>query len=90
MKPVAKKLHDLRITHGCISQMTLSKLTGISQSSLARWELGQSEPCASEIIILCRYYNISADELLGLVRAPAETPDASIAAYDSHARRDKF
>ena len=66
MKPLAKKLHDLRIKNGCISQMTLSSLTGISQSSLARWELGQSEPRASEIAILCRHYNISADELLEL------------------------
>ncbi len=89
MKPLAKKLHDLRITNGCISQMTLSKLTGISQSSLARWELGQSEPCASEIVILCRYYRISADELLGIV-SDAESPDPSIAAHDSHMRRDKF
>ena len=89
MKPLAKKLHDLRISNGCISQRTLSKLTGISQSSLARWELGQSEPCASEIAVLCRYYKISADELLGIV-LDAETPSPSIAAYDSHARRDKF
>ncbi len=71
MKPLAKKLHDLRISHGCISQMTLSELTGISQSSLARWELGQSEPRASEISILCRHYQISADELLDLADIPA-------------------
>lgn len=89
MKPLAKKLHDLRISNGCISQRTLSKLTGISQSSLARWELGQSEPCASEIVVLCRYYKITADELLGLVR-DTELPSPSIAAHDTHAGRNKF
>ncbi len=72
MKPLAKKLHDLRIEHGCISQMTLSALTGISQSSLARWELGQSEPRASEIVVLCKHYGISADELLSLEILPRE------------------
>ena len=71
MKALAKKLRDLRIENGCISQLILSEATGISQSSLARWELGKTEPRASELIVLCKYYGISADELLGLDALPA-------------------
>ncbi len=90
MKPLAKKLHDLRIAHGCLSQMQLSELTGISQSSLARWELGQSEPRASEICILCRHYKISADELLELENFsdPQEQPPLPYQSYDSHSRKN--
>ncbi len=66
MKALAKRLKDLRIENGCISQMELSEATGISQSSLARWELGKTEPRASEIAVLCNYYRISADELLDI------------------------
>lgn len=66
MKSLAKRLRDLRIENGCISQMTLAEATGISQSSLARWELGKTEPRASELIVLCNFYGISADELLGI------------------------
>ena len=85
MKQLAKKLHDLRIKHGCMSQMTLSKLTGISQSSLARWELGQSEPRASEIMILCKHYGVSADELLSL-----ELPKKEPTLEGKHGRGERF
>lgn len=74
MKFLAKKLRDLRIENGCISQMALSEATGISQSLIARWELGRSEPRASEIKILCSYYKISADELLS--DAPLKRPQS--------------
>ena len=88
MKPLAKKLHDLRIEHGCLSQMQLSELTGISQSSLARWELGQSEPRASEVVALCRLYKISADELLELDLSSQERAPLSLEGYESHSRKN--
>ena len=47
--------------------MELSKATGISQSAIAKWELGKTEPSASAIIILARFFNESADFLLGLI-----------------------
>lgn len=49
-----------------ISQMELSKATGLSQSAIARWELGKSEPTASAIIILAQFFGESADYLLGI------------------------
>ena len=62
----AKRLKELRDERG-LSQMKLAKQTGLSQSSIARWELSQSEPTASEIILLCKYFNESADYILGLI-----------------------
>lgn len=42
----AKRLRELREEKG-FSQMTLARETGISQSSIARWELEKAEPTAS-------------------------------------------
>lgn len=61
----AERLKELREEKG-LSQMKLSKETGLSQSAIARWELSQSEPTASAIIVLCEYFNESADYILGI------------------------
>lgn len=58
-------LKDLRTSHN-LSQMQLSKETGLSQSAIAKWELGKTEPTASAIITLARFFNETADYLLGL------------------------
>ena len=49
-----------------MSQMMLSEATGISQSAIAKWELGKTEPTASALITLAKYFNESVDFLLGL------------------------
>lgn len=46
--------------------MKLAQETGISQSSIARWELEKAEPTASALITLAKYFNESVDYLLGL------------------------
>ena len=51
---------------GKISQMQLANMTGISQSAIAKWELGKTEPTASAIITLAKFFNETADYLLGL------------------------
>lgn len=62
---IGERLKELRIEKN-ISQMQLSTATGLSQSAIARWELGKSEPTASALIILSKYFEESADYLLGL------------------------
>ncbi len=59
-------LKELR-TQMNLSQMDLSKATGISQSAIAKWELGKTQPTASAIITLARFFNKTTDYLLGLV-----------------------
>lgn len=46
--------------------MQLAIITGISQSAIAKWELGKTEPTASAIIMLAKFFDESTDYLLGL------------------------
>ncbi|MBQ3220916.1 MAG: helix-turn-helix transcriptional regulator [Clostridia bacterium] len=50
-----------------MSQMDLALATRISQSAIAKWELGKTEPTATAIITLARFFDETADYLLGLV-----------------------
>ena len=59
------RLKELR-TGANLSQMDLSLKTGISQSAIAKWELGKTEPSASAIITLAKFFGESADYILGL------------------------
>ena len=61
-----ERLKELRLQKG-ISQMDLSMATGISQSAIAKWELGKTEPTATALITLSHYFEESVDYLLGLV-----------------------
>ncbi len=59
------KLKELRKLKD-LSQMQLAIKTGISQSAIAKWELGKTEPTASAIITLAKFFNETTDYLLGL------------------------
>lgn len=59
------KLKELRVSKN-LSQMQLAVKTGISQSAIAKWELGKTEPTASAIITLASFFNETTDYLLGL------------------------
>ena len=61
-----QRIRELR-EQANLSQMGLATATGISQSSIARWELGKAEPSASNIITLAEFFGESADYILGLV-----------------------
>ena len=60
------RLKELRTAKG-LSQMQLAKLLDISQSAIAKWELGKTEPTASAIIALAEYFNETTDYILGLI-----------------------
>lgn len=60
------RLKELRIEHN-LSQMQLANVLGISQSAIAKWELGKTEPTASAIILVAKYFNESTDYLLGII-----------------------
>ena len=61
-----ERLKELRRANNT-SQMDLAKATGISQSAIAKWELGKTEPTPSAIITLALFFNESTDYLLGLM-----------------------
>ena len=60
-----ERLKELR-TEKKLSQMELSVAPGISQSAIAKWELGKTDPTAYALITLSNYFNESVDYLLGL------------------------
>lgn len=61
-----ERLKELRKEYK-LSQMELADYTGISQSAIAKWELNKTEPTASALITLSKFFNESVDYLLGLV-----------------------
>ena len=46
--------------------MQLAIQTNLSQSAIAKWELGKTEPTASAIITLAKFFDETSDYLLGL------------------------
>ena len=62
-----ERLKELR-TERKISQMELAKSTGISQSAIAKWELGRTEPSASALMKIAAFFDESVDYLLGIER----------------------
>ena len=59
------RLKELRQANG-LSQMQLAKELNLSQSAVAKWELGKTEPTASAIIKVAKYFNETADFMLGM------------------------
>ena len=49
-----------------LSQMELAKKINIPQATIARYELGKTQPRAEEIIKICNFFNVTSDYFLGL------------------------
>lgn len=60
-----KILTELRSEQG-LSQKQLAEAIGVSQSTIAKIEVGRNESTASTVRKLARYFQVSADYLLGL------------------------
>ena len=60
-----ERLKELRIEKG-LSQMQLANILNISQSAIAKWELGKTEPTASAIIAIAKFFEETTDYILGV------------------------
>lgn len=60
-----ERLKELRNEKN-LSQMGLAVTTGISQSAIAKWELFKTEPTASAIILLAKFFEVTTDYILGV------------------------
>ncbi len=49
-----------------LSQDKLAELTGISNASISRWENNLSDISGDNIIILCKFFGVTAGYLLGI------------------------
>ena len=60
-----KRLRDLREDHDK-TQQDIASVLGTSQTMYARYERGANELPLRHLIVLCKYYGVSADYILGL------------------------
>ncbi len=64
-KHIGLVIKELRKEKG-LTQKQLAKLVNKSETGLASWEQGLSEPNVNDIKLLCKIFEVSADYLLGL------------------------
>lgn len=65
MNKFAERLKELREEKN-LTQYELSKHIGISTACINRWEKNLRIPNIDSIIILCKFFNCSADYLIGI------------------------
>ena len=65
MKVFAERLMEMRKERG-LSQATVARDLGVSLGIVCYWETNKSDPTASNIAKVARYFNVSSDYLLGL------------------------
>ena len=61
---VVNRLKDLRIAKQ-ISQKDFAKRLGVSQQTVASWEVGRTEPANDSLKNIADYFDVSTDYLLG-------------------------
>lgn len=62
---IGKIIKDLRKEIGC-TQNKLADILGITQDSVSLWENGKRIPDTQYIIAMAKFFDVSADYLLGL------------------------
>ncbi len=65
MKEFCERLKFLRAERG-LTQKDVAKAIGVAQSAVTFWENGKRVPNALAIIALAKFFDVSADYLLGL------------------------
>lgn len=60
-----ERLKELRIEKN-LSQRALAKDLGVSQAAVARWESGLQTPNIDILILVSKYFGVTADFLIGL------------------------
>lgn len=65
MEKFSERLKELRLEKG-LSIQSLAKEVKIGSSSLCRWENCQADVKGSQLILLAKYFGVTADYLLGL------------------------
>ena len=61
---IGNKIRELRLQRK-LSQTELSNILHVSQQTVTKWENGKAEPSGSAIKELSKFFNVSADYLLG-------------------------
>lgn len=65
----AKRIRDLR-TDKDLNQTDIAKILDTTQQQYGRYENGQRKLPIEHLITLCKFYNVSADYILGFINEP--------------------
>ena len=65
---ILKKLRD----NEQIPQKKLAKIIGVSQQTVASWDMGRTEPSNDSLVKIADYFKVSVDYLLGRNREHQE------------------
>lgn len=63
------RIRDLREDRD-LTQKELAKLLKITQQQYSKIELGKTDISGEKLILLAKYYHVSADYILGLTKEP--------------------
>ena len=63
MRSFVEKIRGLREDHD-LTQSQIAEILGTSQTMYARYERGANEMPIRHLVTLCKFYNVSADDLL--------------------------
>ncbi|MBQ7096335.1 MAG: helix-turn-helix transcriptional regulator [Clostridia bacterium] len=63
------RLRDLREDHD-LTQAQCAEIANISKNSYIRYENGERATPHDVIIVFSKYYNVTADYILGLIKEP--------------------
>jgi transcriptional regulator with XRE-family HTH domain len=66
-----KRIKEIREDRD-IKQKEIAEILQTDQSYYSKYERGLHPMTAEQIIILCKYYNLSADYLLGIIDEPRQ------------------
>ena len=65
MSLFCKRLKQLRIEHQ-LSTIEMGKILNVSHTTITRWERGEIVPSILHLINIAKYFEVSADYLLGI------------------------
>ncbi|MCL2847028.1 MAG: helix-turn-helix domain-containing protein [Firmicutes bacterium] len=61
----SQRVKELREEKG-LSIMDLARALNTSHANVGRWERGERNPTVISIIMICQFFDVSADYLIGL------------------------
>ena len=67
------------------SQAEISRMLGVTQQAVGKWETGRSTPDPQTVAKLAEILDTTADVLLGLQKSPAEAPAVGRNAFSRYA-----
>lgn len=68
-----KNIKYIRVTRD-ITQLKVQMDTGISQSTISKYETGEALPTIENLLLLSDYYNVSLDYLMDKTRIQKRYP----------------